>query len=145
MKRSDIYKAIRDKLLSDIPGVTVDVQHGQMNTDLYPAVLPLALVEVSNIKWVTLSERMQQGAADVKVDYFKKICSGTYSGAEAEDETLALIDSPDDISHALNAFEFPFALSGRMFRTGEKALAADGRLVGYRIEFEAEVYEEVTN
>jgi hypothetical protein len=144
MKRSDIYKAIRDKLLVDIEGITVDVQRGQMGAENYPMLLPLALVDISNIKWETVSARLQRGEVEVKVDYFKILCSGTFSGAEAEDESLTLIDSPDDISLALNAFELPFAASGQMFRTGEKALAANGRLVGYRIEFVAEVYEQLT-
>lgn len=141
-KRSDIYKAIRNKLQSDIPGLTVDVNRGQMSDPKadYPLPAPLALVGISDIHWKTIGRDVQHGIVTVTVDYFQAICSGTFSGAEAEDETLTLLDSPADIYSSLNFFEVE-ELTGEMCRTREQELRAGGRLAGYRITFEADIYE----
>jgi hypothetical protein len=142
MKRSDVYKAIRDKLLLDIEGLTVDVNRGQMNnpkTD-YPLPLPVALVSVSAIRWRTLSDVLQRGTLDVEVDYFKVKCQDTFSGAEAEEEALLLLDSPDEVYQSLKEFGVPGLLEG-VRRTGEREITAGGRTIGYRITFEADVYE----
>ena len=142
MKRSDVYKAIRDKLLSDIGNLTVDVNRGQMNNPKadYPIPLPLALVSVSSIRWKTISSALQSGNVTILVDYFKVICQDTFSGAEAEDEALMLLDSPDDVYLSLQGFEAP-GLLGEVRRTEEKQLVDEGRVIGYRIAFEADVFD----
>jgi hypothetical protein len=143
MKRSDVYKAIRDRLLLDIEGLTVDVNRGQMNSPKadYPLPLPVALVSVSAIRWRTLSDVLQHGTVTVEVDYFKVKCQDTFSGAEAEEEALLLLDSPDEVYQSLKGFEVPGLLEG-VRRTGEREITAGGRTIGYRITFEADVYEE---
>ena len=143
MKRSDVYKAIRDKLLSDIEGLTVDVNRGQMNDPKadYPLPLPVALVGVSAIRWRTVAEMIQSGTVLIEVDYFKVICQDTFSGAEAEDDALLLLDSPDDVYRSLQGFEAP-GLLGDVRRTDERQVNAGGRIIGYRVAFEADVYDE---
>ena len=142
MKRSDVYRAIRDKLLSDIEGLTVDVNRGQMNDPKadYPVPLPVALVNVSDIRWRTITEVLQAGTVLIAVDYYKVRCQDTFSGAEAEDEALMLLDSPDDIYQSLHGFEAP-GLLGSVRRTEERGIRTGGRIAGCRIAFEADVFE----
>jgi hypothetical protein len=142
MVRSDIYKAVRDRLLEAIEGLTVDVNRGQMNDPKadYPIPVPVALVGISDIRWAVLDGRLQHGKITVAVDYFKVICSGTFSGAEAEDETLALLDSPGEIYEALQSYEVDGLFYG-LSCLREQELRAGGRLAGYRLTFEADVYE----
>lgn len=142
MKRSDFYKAVRDKLIADIPGLTVDVDRGQMENPKadYPIPVPLALVGFSSIRWDVAGTGVEIGTLTVEVSYYKTICSNTFSGAEAETETLALIDSPDEIYTSLRYFDAG-GLADEFYRTSEREIRAGGRLIGYRIVFEAHVYE----
>ena len=143
MKRSNVYRAIRDKLLSDIRCLTVDVNRGQMNNPKadYPLPLPLALVNVTSTRWNTISGTVQAGIVNIVVDYFKVSCQNTFSGAENQDEALLLLDSPDDVYKSLQGFQAP-RLLGAVRRTEERQIEAGGRIIGYRITFEADVYEQ---
>lgn len=146
MKRSDIYKAIRDKLLSDIPGLTVDVNRGQMDSPKadYPIPVPVALVNLYSIRWEIYAHNLERGLVTVQVDFYKVICSGTFSGAEAENETLDLLDSPDEIYQSLKYLSLPEGSLDELVRTRESEIRSSGRLIGYRIEFEGYVYQEIT-
>lgn len=141
MIRSEFYKAIRDKLLADIPGLTVDVDRGQMDNAKadYPIPVPLALVAFSAIRWEVYSEGVECGTLTIDISYYKAICSATFSGAEAEAETLELLDSPDEIYRSLRYFEPPGA--NAFYRTAEREIRSHGRLIGYRVTFEAHGFE----
>jgi hypothetical protein len=142
MKRSDVYKAIRDKLLADIPGLTVDVDRGQMTDPKaeYPIPIPLALVNFSKIKWEVIATGLERGSLTISVDYFKVIASGMFSGAEAEDETLELLDSPDEIYQSLKYYSIG-ELFSELNITEESEIKAGGRLIGYRVTFSANVFQ----
>ena len=144
MKRSDVYKVIRDKLLNDIPGLTIDVNRGQMNNPKadYPIPAPLALIGFSAIRWEVYQHGVERGSLTIEVNYYKVICSGTFSGAEAENETLELLDSPDEVYQSLKYFTVD-NLFDELYRTGESEIKAGGRLIGYRITFNANVYQGV--
>jgi hypothetical protein len=143
MKRSDVYKAIRDRLLTDFEGLTVDVNRGQMSDPKadYPLPLPLALVSVPAIRWTTIADGLQRGVITIDVDWFKALCQHTFSGAEAEEEALELLDSPDDPYQSLHGLTAPQLPDG-IRRTSEREIRAGGRLIGYRVSFEADVYED---
>ena len=78
----------------------------------------------------------------MSVDYFRAVCSGMFHGAEAEDETLELLNSPADICGSLNFAQFAES-AGPLVRVREQELRAGGRLIGFRIAFEADVYESM--
>jgi len=144
MRRSDVYKTIRDRLLSELgDGLTVDVNMGQMDsiTADYPLPTPLALISIAEIQWTDVAEGIQIGTVSFTIDYYKVIASGTFSGAEAEDTTLALLDSPDEIYQALRDYEVAGMLEG-VLRTGEREVRIDKRLAGFRISYTATVFEE---
>ena len=144
MKRSDIYKALRDKLLSNIEGLTVDVQRGQLNDPRreYPMPMPVALIGFSKIRWEVMADRYERGKMTITVDYYKNlVSSGAFSGAESEEETLALLDSPDEIYQALGYYSIP-GLFEELYRVEESELKSGGCLTGYRIVFETYIYQE---
>jgi hypothetical protein len=144
MKRSDIYKALRDKLIAEISGVTVDIQRGQMDKPIkdYPMPMPLALIGFSRIRWEVLANELERGEMTITVDYYKNlVSSGSFSGAESEDETLDLLDSPDEIYQALGYY-FADGLFEELYRVEESELKAGNCLIGYRVVFKTYVYQE---
>jgi len=143
MKRSDVYKILRDRLLSEIPDLTTDVNRGQMDHPKpdYPLPLPLALITFSRIRWDVYAKGVERGELTVSVDYYKVICSNMFSGSESENETLKLLDSPDEIYRALAYFSVN-GLFDELYREEESEIKSGGRLIGYRVTFKANVYEE---
>jgi hypothetical protein len=143
MKRSDIYKSLRDKLLADIAGITVDVNRGQVDTSNrdYPLPLPLALVNFQRIKWDSITENYEKGEMIVSVDYYKVIASGMFSGAEAEEETLELLDSPGEIWQSLRNYSVD-GLFDELCRESEQEIKSGGMTIGYRMVFKTNLFEE---
>ncbi|MCL1821934.1 MAG: hypothetical protein FWG22_03830, partial [Prolixibacteraceae bacterium] len=64
MKRSAIYKPLRDKARQSLPYLKfIDLQKGQMNTPQqnYPLPLPALLVELGDFRFSNLLEFQQKG------------------------------------------------------------------------------------
>jgi hypothetical protein len=145
-KRSNVYKAVRDRLISEIPALkTVDLQRGQIypgkdNKFTYPFPMPVSLISLSKTVWTDLGGAMQRGVINIAVDYYVERVTDSFSGSESEEDTINLIDAPDDIFRALYNYKID-GLFEKLIRISEEEIKRNDRLTGYRILFQTYVYE----
>src|ERR1035437_163183 len=108
MKRSDIYKALRDLAKTELEYLKfVDLQKGQMQTQKqnYPVPLPALLIELGDFRFSNLGESAQIGDGIVSAYLYVDSGSDTFKGSERENESLAILDKFDDIYQTFEGFK----------------------------------------
>ncbi len=66
----NIYKQIADRLRANIPGLkTIDADTGQLADPekAYPLLFPAVLIDLDNIDWSTLGNKMQSGKSNIAI------------------------------------------------------------------------------
>lgn len=100
MKRSIIYKAIRDKAKSELDYLQfIDLQKGQMKNPRrnYPVPLPALFVEIGNFRFSNMLDDAQKGDGLITISLYIDINSDSFDGAESENETIELLDHFDEL------------------------------------------------
>ena len=139
--RSEIYKAIRDRLKEQLPALQfIDLQKGQFvqPAQNYPVPLPAALVNITPANWSNMEAGRQMGETTVSVSLYCDLVTDSFDGAEQEAETVAMLDMQDAVFDALEGFD------GENFnplnRTDEQAPQYGTRCVCYTINFKTVIY-----
>lgn len=107
MKRSDIYKALRDHAQTTIPFLQyIDLQKGQMQypKQNYPLPLPALLIEIGQVSWTNLASHNQIGELIIKISLYQDNQADSFSGAELEKESLSLLNNDDLVFAAFEGF-----------------------------------------
>lgn len=112
MKRSSLYKAIRDHVKASFPDVAiVDLQKQQIkrkeSADHYPFPLPAFLVEFKTAKYSQTGKLTQIGDLEIIFTLYHDLITDTHDTAELEDETLDLLDNTDDVFESFQGFTIP--------------------------------------
>lgn len=100
MKRSTIYKSIRDVAKSEIPDLAfVDLQKQQIKrrTVEFPLPLPALLVEFKHTPYSNVGSKSQLGEMHITLWLYVNLITNSFDGAEMETETLELLDRADEI------------------------------------------------
>jgi hypothetical protein len=103
MKRSDIYKALRDRAKSELEYLKfVDLQKGQMQNEVqnYPVPLPALFIELGDFRFSNLGESAQIGDGIVSLYLYVNSGSDTFSTSTSENTSLDILDKFDDIYQA---------------------------------------------
>ena len=110
MKRSGIYKPLRDRAKEKLPCLKfVDLQKGQMAnpTQNYPIPLPALFVEIGDIRFSNLLEHQQKGDGIISFYLYLNLVSDSFKGAEQENQTIEILDRFDDLFEAFEGFSIP--------------------------------------
>ena len=108
MKRSDIYKSLRDLAKTELEYLKfVDLQKGQMQAQKqnYPVPLPALFIELGDFRFSNLGESAQLGDGLVSVYLYVDSGYDTFNGSEREDESLSILDKFDDIYQTFEGFK----------------------------------------
>ncbi|MCX6232624.1 MAG: hypothetical protein NTZ33_13895 [Bacteroidetes bacterium] len=134
MYNTDVYQAVKAALKLKLPLLFIDLQKGQFlkpEKDL-PVPLPAALIEIGDINWQEFSKKSQKGNGIINVALYLNNEQNTFDGAEAETESLEMLNQHNDIFKAVNGIE------GDNFEYVERVKSAKPKYgVGY-ICFESE-------
>jgi hypothetical protein len=107
MKRSEIYKPLRDRAKDQLPYLRfIDLQKGQMQDTKqnYPIPLPALLIELGDFQFSNLLEHQQKGDGKISLYLYLDLVSDSFAGAEREDETIAILDHFDELFEAFEGF-----------------------------------------
>lgn len=107
MKRSDIYKALRDQAKANFPDLQyIDLEKGQMQrrSDNYPIPLPALLIRIGAINWTSANEGLRVGIVTISLTLHEDLVTDTFDGAEMENETLLLLDKQDELFQAFEGY-----------------------------------------
>lgn len=110
MKRSQIYKPLRDEAKQKLPYLKfIDLQKGQMNNPKqnYPIPLPALLVELGDFRFSNLLEHKQKGDGTISFYLYLDLVSDSFNGAEREDKTIELLDRFDELFETFEGFSIP--------------------------------------
>lgn len=110
MKRSFIYKPLRDRAIQGMPYLKFrDLQKGQMQnpTQNYPIPLPALLIEIGDIRFSNLSEHNQKGDGIISLCLYLDLVTDSFDTAEQENETIELLDRMDDVFQTFEGFSIP--------------------------------------
>lgn len=136
MKRSDILKAIKDRVSERLPLVQyTDIDKGQFKrvTEEYPVPMPAILVQMKQAPMQSVSQGSQIGSMIVTLSLYQDLVTDSYYGCEAETETDAILDGVDELWKAMDMLNIE--LWGNMVRTSELEPIYGLRYIAQRIEY----------
>lgn len=144
MKRSDIYKAIRNKASELTYLKSKDLQKGQFQKekDTYPLPLPALLVEFSDFRFKSQLEHTQIGEGIVSLFLYLNLVTDSFKGAEREDETIEILDRFDDLFQTFEGLSIP-GLSP-LVRVTEFKPQYGNRYIMFRVDFSTSVDDAKT-
>ena len=100
MKRSDIYKELRNHAALKLPDLRfIDLQKGQFQQQAqnYPIPLPALLIEIGDFRFSNLLEHQQKGDGMISVYLYLDLVSDSFAGAESENQTIEILDRQDEL------------------------------------------------
>lgn len=136
MKRSLLYKALRDEALGKMPYLNFfDLQKDQVKTpqQFYPIPFPALLIELGNADFSQLAEFHQKGAMPVSFYLYLDNVTDSFDGAEQEQQTIEMLDRIDDVYQVFEGF----CIEGMtpLVRIRDYMPVYGTRLAMYRIDF----------
>jgi hypothetical protein len=140
MKRSLLYKALRDEALIKLPYLKFrDLQKGQMQNPVqnYPVPLPALFIEIGDADFSQLSEAHQKGDLIISLYLYLDCVTDSFDGAEREEETIDLLDKMDDVFQAFEGFSI-YGITP-LVRKKEHKPQYGKRFIMYRIDFSSTV------
>lgn len=143
MKRSQIYKALRDKAKQELVCLkAVDLQKGQITnpTQNYPLPFPVLLVEIGDFRFSNLLEHKQKGDGVISFYLYVDLVTDSLIGAERENETIELLDHFDDLFETFEGFSIPNLTP--LVRSVEYKPQYGNRYIMFRIDFTATIDDE---
>lgn len=127
MQRSKVYIEIRDRLKERMAQLkTVDLQKGQFKNQQQhlPVPMPAALIELRPLDWQHATGG-QIADAVASVSLYLDLVTDSFDEAEQNDETLAILDSLDELNEALSGFSGTDFGSAMRLRDGVDHYGAD--------------------
>lgn len=99
MKRSTIYKAIRDEASTKLQLKWIDLQKGQMRNlkENYPFPFPALLIEIGDFNFTQLAENSQKGEGIISLYLYENKLTDTFKGAKRDTIAIDLLDSFDTL------------------------------------------------
>jgi len=143
MKRSDIYKALRDLAKTELVYLKfVDLQKGQMQAQKqnYPIPLPALFIELGDFRFSNLLESAQIGDGIVSLYLYVDSGSDTFKGSEREDASLAILDKFDDIYQTFEGF--PIENLTPLNRSAEYKPQYGEKFILFRVDFTTSVDDQ---
>lgn len=136
MKRSQIYKPLRDQALAGMPYLKFrDLQKGQMQYPVqnYPVPLPALFIEISDFRFSNLLEHNQKGDGIISIYLYLDLVTDSFDGAEQENETIELLDHMDDVFQTFEGFSIPGLTP--LVRQTEYKPQYGTRFIMFRVDF----------
>lgn len=136
MKRSQIYKLLRDQAIIGMPYLKFrDLQKGQMHNPKqnYPIPLPALFVEIGDFRFSNLLEHKQKGDGIISVHLFLDLDTDSFDGAEQENETIELLDHMDDVFQTFEGFSITGLTP--LVRVTESKPQYGKRFIFFRVDF----------
>ena len=136
MKRSKIYKPLRDQALEGMPYLQFrDLQKGQMQRprENYPIPLPALFIEIGDLRFSNLLEHQQKGDGIISIYLYMDLVADSFDGAELENETIELLDHMDDVFQTFEGFVVPGLTP--LVRQTEYKPQYGTRFIMYRVDF----------
>jgi hypothetical protein len=143
MKRSDIYKALRDLAKTELVYLKfVDLQKGQMQAQKqnYPVPLPALFIELGDFKFSNLDETDQIGNGIISTYLYVDSGSDTFNGSEREDASLAILDKFDDIYQTFEGFSIENLTP--LNRSAEYKPQYGEKIILFRVDFSTSVEDQ---
>lgn len=143
MKRSQIYKPLRDIAKQELPYLKfIDLQKGQMNnpTQNYPIPLPALLVEIGEFRFNNLLEHKQKGDGVISFYLYLDLVSDSFNGAERENETIRMLDHFDELFETFEGFSITNMTP--LVRSMEYKPQYGTRFIMFRIDFTATIDDD---
>lgn len=99
MKRSVIYKSIRDIAKAKLQLKWIDLQKGQLKIpkENYPFPLPALLIEIGDFSYSQLAEHAHIGQGIISLYLYKDLLTDSFKGAKNEDIAIDILDNFDSI------------------------------------------------
>lgn len=136
MKRSQIYKPLRDRAIIGMPYLQFrDLQKGQMSKhrENYPIPLPALFIEIGDIRFSNLLEHQQKGDGTISIYLYMDLVTDSFDTAELENETIELLDYMDDVFQTFEGFAIPGLTP--LNRQTEYKPQYGTRFIAYRVDF----------
>lgn len=136
MKRSELLKAIKDRVSESLPWVAyTDMDKGQFKraTEEYPVPMPALLVQMKQSPMQSVSAGSQIGSMIVTLSLYMDLVTDSYEGCEAEDETDTILDRADELWKAMDMLRA--GMWGNMVRTSELEPLFGLRYMALRSEY----------
>lgn len=136
MKRSDILKAIKDRVSERLPWVEyTDMDKGQLKraTEEYPVPMPALLVQMKQTPMQSVGGGSQIGSMIITLSLCMDLVTDSYDGCESETETDTILDRTDELWKAMDMLHA--GTWGNMVRTSELEPIYGLRYIAQRIEY----------
>lgn len=143
MKRSEVYKVIRDVVKEKMPYLQyVDLQKQQMKrpSEHYPIALPALLVEFKDARFSNISQLNQIGDFVISIYLYLDLVTDSFDGSELESETIELLDKADDVFQTLQGVSCD--LFSQLIRIGEAVHEYGNKYICLRTDFATSIKEE---
>lgn len=140
--RKETYKAVRDRIRAEMPWIKwIDLQKGQMDSPSksYPLPLPCALVEFKPVTWENFPRQSQIGWTTISIWLYLDHSGDSVKGAQMEEQSLALMDSMDEVFQKLEDLSGPSFK--RLVRINDQVVAYKPRMIVYRCDFSTDLHD----
>jgi hypothetical protein len=142
MKKSDLYKSIRDIAKAGITDLEfVDLQKGQFKRikENQPVPLPALLIEFRGGSFSEMARNSQMGDVTIAIYFYLDLVTDSFDGAESEEETIELLDRQDDVYRVFQGQSCE--LFSKLIRTNEEPPQYGERYIMFRTDFSTNVKE----
>ena len=140
MKRSDLYKKIRDIAKAQMPYLQyIDLQKKQMSRPVenYPVPLPALLVEFKETDFTNVLKEDQLGNMTISFYLYVLNVTDSFDGAESENDSLALLDKLDDVFQSFQGVSCD--LFSKLIRIKEEISEYGQNYICFRTDFTTNV------
>ena len=137
MKRSLLYKSIRDRILATMPSIVyVDMNKGQVHggKDHYPFPKPAVLIQIKSASYTDVSRLCQLGNVTVSVTLCQECMTDSFDGAEIDDANIDMLNEQDDLYLNIHGL-IPGDGWGVMMRKSESGAVLKNGIAETTVEF----------
>ena len=147
MKRSDLYKKLRDVAKAKMTDLAyVDLQKQQMKkiSETNPIPLPALLIEFKDAQFSNVAKLDQMGNKTISLYLYLDLVTDSFDGAESENDSIALLDKMDEIFQTFQGVSCE--LFSQLIRVSEGIQEYGSRYICFRTDFSTSVKDikEVT-
>lgn len=143
MKRSDLYKKLRDIAKAKMPElVYVDLQKQQFKkaNPEHPIPMPALLIEMRDGSFENISHLSQTGKKTISIYRYDELVTDSFDGSESENETIELLDNQDALFQAFQGESCE--LFSAMIRVSESIHEYGNCYVCFKTDFTVSVLDE---
>lgn len=148
-----LFNEVQNRIAENIPWLNgqVDEDYGQLemlqredeDSDTYPLVFPLALIEIPEVEWNSLAGPVQKGTVNLTVKIAIDCYDDTHYTSGTADKAVERMKMVNEVNAMLHLFK-PECCNTVLQRTRSRYYTAPRGIKVYEMQYSTTLWENVT-